>query len=314
MIFASARVVAARRGADSQAEVYLLMSQPERSLERYGRVLQIDPTFTNAYQGRAAAFGLWGQFDSALGEVSQFERLLRANDLPTVEADLHAGLLLARAGRYRDATARLARSIEVTQRFEDHRSTVYLDFVRATIDIERNDLSSALAAARRMKSLESQVKTLGQNPALLSTFVVGLAEARAGRLESARAALGQVQQSEDLRRSWENFVARSLEGEIALAARDFTAAERAFAAAEPQLRLPFSTGSMVVNIARNNVPFRDGSGRAFAARGNLEGAVDAYRRLLALDISQKWTAILEPRLVLQLARLLERKGDVAAAR
>ena len=31
-------------------------------------------------------------------------------------------------------------------------------------------------------------------------------------------------------------------------------------------------------------------------------------------MSQKWTAILEPRLILQLARALERKGDRAAAR
>jgi tetratricopeptide (TPR) repeat protein len=51
-----------------------------------------------------------------------------------------------------------------------------------------------------------------------------------------------------------------------------------------------------------------------AARGNIDGAIDAYRRLLTLDVTQKWTAIAEPRLVLQLARLLERKGDRAAAR
>jgi hypothetical protein len=32
------------------------------------------------------------------------------------------------------------------------------------------------------------------------------------------------------------------------------------------------------------------------------------------DISSKWTAVLEPRYVLELARLLERSGDAAAAR
>jgi hypothetical protein len=46
----------------------------------------------------------------------------------------------------------------------------------------------------------------------------------------------------------------------------------------------------------------------------VDGAIDAYRRLPTLDMSQKWTAILEPRLVLQLARALERKSDRAAAR
>ena len=50
------------------------------------------------------------------------------------------------------------------------------------------------------------------------------------------------------------------------------------------------------------------------ARSNVDGAIEAYRRLLTADMTQKWTAILEPRLVLQLARALERKGDRAAAR
>ena len=50
------------------------------------------------------------------------------------------------------------------------------------------------------------------------------------------------------------------------------------------------------------------------ARDDLDGAIEAYGRLLALDLSQKWTAIVEPRMVLQLARLLDKKGDRAAAR
>jgi Flp pilus assembly protein TadD len=64
----------------------------------------------------------------------------------------------------------------------------------------------------------------------------------------------------------------------------------------------------------SNAPFRDGPARVQIAGGNLTGAIDIYRRLLTQDISQKWTSILEPRFVLQLARLLERAGDRAGAR
>jgi tetratricopeptide (TPR) repeat protein len=51
-----------------------------------------------------------------------------------------------------------------------------------------------------------------------------------------------------------------------------------------------------------------------AARGDLKGAIDIYRQLITPDISQKWTTMLEPRFVLELAKLLERSGDRASAR
>jgi hypothetical protein len=50
------------------------------------------------------------------------------------------------------------------------------------------------------------------------------------------------------------------------------------------------------------------------ARGDLTGAIRFYRALLTPDMSSKWTAMLEPRHVLELARLLDASGDTAAAR
>ena len=46
----------------------------------------------------------------------------------------------------------------------------------------------------------------------------------------------------------------------------------------------------------------------------MEGAIDFYRNLLRPDIGQMWTAALEPRHVLEMARLLGESGDTAAAR
>jgi hypothetical protein len=46
----------------------------------------------------------------------------------------------------------------------------------------------------------------------------------------------------------------------------------------------------------------------------LNGAIDAYRKLLTPDISSKWTTALEPRYVLELARLLAQTGDTQAAK
>jgi tetratricopeptide (TPR) repeat protein len=76
----------------------------------------------------------------------------------------------------------------------------------------------------------------------------------------------------------------------------------------------FGLNQPIVSILCNNLPFRDGLARVKAARGDLAGAIEIYRRLLTVDISQKWIALLEPRYVLELARLLDRTGDKAGAR
>jgi TolB-like protein len=86
------------------------------------------------------------------------------------------------------------------------------------------------------------------------------------------------------------------------------------AEADRPVKMFFSMGGPSTSLVRNSYPFRDGTARVLAARGDLAGAITAYQRLLTLDLTQKWTSILEPRLVLQLARLLERQGNAAAAR
>jgi hypothetical protein len=50
------------------------------------------------------------------------------------------------------------------------------------------------------------------------------------------------------------------------------------------------------------------------AQGDLSGAVDSYRRLNTPGTENKWTAVLEPRYVLETARLLDEMGDREAAR
>lgn len=59
----------------------------------------------------------------------------------------------------------------------------------------------------------------------------------------------------------------------------------------------------------NNLPFRDGVAGAAKMQGDLTGAIEHYRGLLTVGPNQKWTAMYEPRSVLEIARLLEQSGD-----
>ena len=63
----------------------------------------------------------------------------------------------------------------------------------------------------------------------------------------------------------------------------------------------------------NDLPSRDGLARIAIARGDLDEAISRYRALLRYGPESKWVAPHEPLYVLQIARLLEKKGDHHAA-
>jgi serine/threonine protein kinase/tetratricopeptide (TPR) repeat protein len=300
---------------DSQAEVYLLMNQPREARDRYARVLQLDGTFTNAYLGRAWAFGMEGAFDEALGEVAEAQRKLLHAGESTTDTELLAAVLHARGGRYREADAAADRSLAAARKFKDPMSVALASFQSGMFHIERGNFAAALEAAKRIEAVIPSMRPSPQRVhTLMSSLLGGVADARSGRLDAAKRRLAQAQAVANTRTTWHNWIVRTLDGEIQLAAGDLAAAERAFADADRPLKMFFSMGSPSSSLVRNSYPFRDGTARVLAVRGDLTGAVTAYQRLLTLELTQKWTSILDPRLVLQLARLLERQGNGAAAR
>jgi tetratricopeptide (TPR) repeat protein len=144
--------------------------------------------------------------------------------------------------------------------------------------------------------------------------MAGVAAARDGDLDAARRELEAQKEIYDERNSADKWWHHALEGEIALAAGNLAAEETAFAAGEPELKMSFSNGIPQLSVFANGLPFRDGLARVRKAQGDVTGAIVIYRGLLAPDISNKWTAFLEPRYVLELARLLDETGRKDAAR
>jgi eukaryotic-like serine/threonine-protein kinase len=301
---------------DSQAEVYLIMNQPDRALDRYAQVLKIDPSFSNAHVGRAWAYGLLGQFDPAMAEVDLAAKIVASQGAPAIDTDALSGFLLMRAGRYRESAAVFERGRLLSEKYDDPWSIALFEFLPALSHLERGNLPAAVEAVSRLDRHAARVPGAGprQTWNVVGNLMTGVADARAKRLDNAVRRLEQLQRALVPPRSWETWYPRTLEGEIALARGDLAAAEQAFAASEPPLKMFFNMGGPSASLVRNSYSFRDGAARVQIARGNIDGAIDAYRRLLALDLSQKWTAILDPRLVMQLARLLDKKGDRTAAR
>jgi tetratricopeptide (TPR) repeat protein/TolB-like protein len=295
---------------DSLAEAYLISGQPEKALDTYSRALEVDPTFHASHWGRAVAYGMLGRYDEALEELSKQRAILARSGLPATIAAANRAYFLSRVGRYREAEQELREGERMAEQYADALNASRIHRLAGVMSLERNDY---LAALQHLKKTETDLARIG-NPAeradveVSLLFLLGMSEIRAGRLSDARGRLEKQRKIYNPGIPVHTWHFRVLEGEIALAAGDLPAAEAAFTASEPAFKPAISAQSF------GHWPFRDGLARVKAARGDLKGAIDIYRQLITPDISQKWTTILEPRFVFELAKLLEQSGDRAGAR
>jgi tetratricopeptide (TPR) repeat protein len=301
---------------DSLAEAYIITGQPERAIEHYDRALEKDPDFFGT--GRAWAYAMLGRYEEALNAQAKRSESSERQGTPNIGGFVTA-FMLSRVGRYREANETLRQAVEVAVRLDLPYLQGALEILSALLALERENHVEVLEieSTRHVVKLTSRLRQDEKRGArLLADLLAGVAEVRSGRLEAARTRLESQERLYDSHVPWENWWYHALAGEIALAAGDLAAAESAFSGGEPEFKMWFNIGAMysVPSVFANCLPFRDGRARVMEAKGDLPGAIEFYSKLNRPDISSKWTAILEPRYVLEVARLLDQTGDVAAAR
>ena len=71
-------------------------------------------------------------------------------------------------------------------------------------------------------------------------------------------------------------------------------------------------GRDATTVFATNLPTRDGLARVEIARGNRSEAIEEYRRLTNVGAGRGSSPVLEPRHILQLARLLARTATTPA--
>ncbi len=284
---------------DSLGEAYLKAGDAENAVAAYARALVVDPTFPSSRNLHGWALAMLGRYDDAL--------------TGSVDAPVYKAMILSRVGRYREATQLLDEGEKQSIAGGDVSMAGWSRAVSALLAIERGDHARALrdipAAGKFFAGEPDDVlRMVRVSQHLLS----GIARIQVGRLADAVSqfeAQGRAYKGvNEIERSWR----RMLEAEIALARGDFQQAATAFSASEPTLRI-FDPNVVGSSVLFNNLPSRDGLARVAIARGDLDGAIKIYRDLLRYGPHSKWVASFEPLYVLQIARLLEKKGDRKAA-
>jgi DNA-binding winged helix-turn-helix (wHTH) protein/tetratricopeptide (TPR) repeat protein len=297
---------------DSMGEAYLIAGIPERALEKYARALEIDPRFTASHVGRAWAFGELGDFRAALRELdaigTEFPPHMNAEEL-----SLFRAYLLSRAGRYRE-TESVLKGIEEAEP-ESPELQVAIGQFRALLEIERENPEAALRILDGLPKAVSPPEEKGMASHQFEAFTLllgGVAAARSGDLSRAKESLAELGEIHEARNPLEKWWYHLLLGELALASGDPRAAYASFNQGEPRHKLPFNVTKLLENLGGSLI-FRDGAARAKAGAGDRRAAIEIYRELLRPDIGQKWTAVLEPRFHLEVARLSSLEGDAAEA-
>ena len=128
---------------------------------------------------------------------------------------------------------------------------------------------------------------------------------------SAVARLGSQRSRHDSDDRVESNWVAALEGEIALAHGQYDQAMARFKASESRAWLTLGQG--ILAVFAMNPPSRDGRARVAMARGDPAAAIEEYRRLTVAGPGGR-SAVLEPRHILALARLLDQQRDTAGAR
>jgi tetratricopeptide (TPR) repeat protein/predicted Ser/Thr protein kinase len=278
---------------DSLGEGYLANGMPEKALEAYSRALAIAPTFDHSIVGRGLALAALGRYDEALDR-----------SLPDFRAQAY---VLSRVGRYREA-AEVLDSGMAGDDDEEVGATVLL--MSAWMLIEQKQFAGALEKVRAAEKILAD--RTNHSLLMLADLMGGMAEIRAGRIGNATTRLAAQKARYVSPVPVESNWIAALEGEIALAQGRYNEAVENFKAAQQPVWLILMRDASTVFAT--NLPTRDGLARVEIARGNRSAAIEEYRRQTNVGAGHGSSPVLEPRHVLQLARLLDENGDKAGAR
>jgi TolB-like protein/Tfp pilus assembly protein PilF len=285
---------------DSLGEAYLTMGDAVKAVDYYSRALTVDPRFVYAHNGRAWGLAMLGRYDEAIAE--------NAPDAPL------RAFVLSRAGRYADAERVLDAALLEPAVAESTSTRGSVSLLRALFALERRQYARTRQALREADTTYARMNPEDRRPYLvLLDSLTGTLDVAQQQPDAAASRLAALKRRYNPAFRTERAWAAMLEGDLALAAGRLPAAADAYASGEPDGRMWLSSLMLGTSIIANHLPSRDGPARVAKARGDLPGAIQAYRRLTSANGEQKWSAMLEPRYVLEIARLLARTGDAGGA-